>query len=255
MKQPRRRLANLTVLGTTQIHLRSPWVAAWWSAALPGFGHLLLGKYTIGFLLIFWEIIINMYAKLNIAMFYSFTGDFEIAKSTLDQRWLLLYTAVYLFSIWDSYRSSVEINKLYHLAQRENAKIPSYKLSYIGIIYLDKKTPWVSVIWSHFMPGLGHLYIHRIITAFFFMVGMIIFTYQSHALEALHMSFMGQFDQTKKIIDVQWFLYIPSIWGFAIYDSYVNTVENNKLFNKEQRDYLMQNFQNKPYAIPFKIEP
>jgi hypothetical protein len=37
--------ANVSVLGTTQLHLRNPFIIAWWSAAFPGFGHLLLSKY------------------------------------------------------------------------------------------------------------------------------------------------------------------------------------------------------------------
>ena len=41
------------------IHLRNPWISAWWSAAFPGFGHLHLGNYLKGFVLFFWEIIIN----------------------------------------------------------------------------------------------------------------------------------------------------------------------------------------------------
>lgn len=35
----RRYSAHISIMGTTQIHLRNPYIIAWWSAAFPGFGH------------------------------------------------------------------------------------------------------------------------------------------------------------------------------------------------------------------------
>ncbi|WP_400246652.1 hypothetical protein [Niallia sp. JL1B1071] len=40
----RRFRAHVSVLGTTQIHLRNPYIIGWWIAAFPGFGHHLLSK-------------------------------------------------------------------------------------------------------------------------------------------------------------------------------------------------------------------
>ena len=98
---------------TEQLDMADAWVAAWWSAAFPGMGHLLHGSYVKGFIFFAWEFIINIGARINEAMVYSFTGQFELAKATLDTRWVLLYIAVYIISIWDSYRTSVDINKIY----------------------------------------------------------------------------------------------------------------------------------------------
>ena len=47
----RRYLAYLSPFGTTQLHLRNPFLIAWWSLAFPGLGHLLLSKYLRGYLL------------------------------------------------------------------------------------------------------------------------------------------------------------------------------------------------------------
>ncbi|MFD2075871.1 hypothetical protein [Geobacillus jurassicus] len=33
----------------------------------------------------------------------------------LDERWLMFYVAIYMYGIWDSYRGSVDMNKLYLL--------------------------------------------------------------------------------------------------------------------------------------------
>ena len=40
-----------------------------------------------------------------------------------------------------------------------------------------------------------------------------------------------------------------SHYGFAVFDSYVNTIENNKLYDKEQRRYLIENYQHTGFQI------
>jgi hypothetical protein len=118
----RRYKAHVSVAGTTQFHLRNPYIIAWWSAAFPGFGHLLLSKYLRGLVLFVWEVFVNYQSKINQAMVQSFCGDIELAKETLDIRWMLMYIPVYLFAIWDSYRTTVDMNKVHLLAERENAR-------------------------------------------------------------------------------------------------------------------------------------
>lgn len=155
--QYRRYKAYVSVLGTTQFHLRSPYTIAWWSAAFPGFGHLLLSKYMRGILLFFWEVFVNYQAKINLAMIYSFGGQIELAKQVLDLRWLMMYIPVYIFAIWDSYRTSVDMNRVSLLAERENAPFSSFSIGALEINYLDKRNPLMAVIWSLFTPGLGQL--------------------------------------------------------------------------------------------------
>lgn len=239
----RRYKANVSILGTTQLHLRNPYIIAWWSAAFPGFGHLLLSKYLRGYSLFIWEILVNNMSHLNLAIMYSFTGNIEMAKEILEPRWLLLYLPVYLFAIWDSYRTTVDMNKVFILAERENANYNSYSIGGLEINYLDKRRPIMAIIWSFFTPGLGQLYIHRVITAIFMMAFMIIFVYFSNILVAVHFLFLGEIEQATGALNPQWFLFIPSHIGFAVYDAYINTVENNKLFESEQRKFLQKNYQ------------
>lgn len=246
----RRFKAHVSIFGTTQFHLRNPYIMAWWSAAFPGFGHLLLSKYLRGLVLFIWEVVVNYNAKINLAMIYSFCGNIELAKQTLDSRWLLMYIPVYIFAIWDSYRTAVDLNKVYLLAERENAPFNSFSLGALEINYLDKRSPLMSVFWSIFMPGLGQLHIHRIIVAFFSITWTIVFLYYSHILEAVQLLFYGEIQNATEVLDKQWLLYMPSMWGFSIYDSYINTVENNKLFEKEQQDFLIKNYQN----VGFKVK-
>jgi len=117
------------------------------------------------------------------------------------------------------------------------------------INYLDKRNPVLSAMWSLFVPGLGQLYLHRIVTAFFVIIWTVIFFYFSHLLEAVTLLFLGEVKQATSVLDAQWLLFLPSTYGFAVFDSYINTVEYNKLFEKEQRKFLIENYQHPRFRL------
>ncbi len=238
----RRNTARASIFGTTHIHLRNPYITAWWSAAFPGFGHLLLSKYVQGFILIIWEVIVNTQAHINLAIIYSFQGAFDLAKDIVDTRWLLAYMPVYLFGIWDCYRTTVDMNKAYILAEQEEHR---YKATHetTEINQLNKRNPAMAVLWSLFIPGLGHLYTPHIFTAFFIFFWAALFLYFSHTLEAITLLFLEGPKQATPVLHADWFLFLPSVYCFAIFDSYVNTVENNKRFKREQQRFLKSNYQ------------
>lgn len=248
----RRRRAYVSILGTSQLHLRCPLVICLWSAIFPGLGHLLLSKYIRGLALFMWEIAINLQSHLNLAIFYTFTGEFEMAKQVLDKRWFLLYIPTFLFAMWDSYRTTVDMNKQFILAAREDAEVKPFIQHALGINYLDKGSPWVAVAWSALSPGAGQLIIHRIIVAFFILILWVLVVYQSNALPAVLYTCWGQFDKAKEILDIQWTLNFPSLFFFSIYDAYTNTVESNKLFDWEQARFLKKEYQSKNFPMPFK---
>lgn len=176
-------------------------------------------------------------------MIYSFTGHFELAKLALDTKWMLLYIPVYLYAIWDSYRTAVDLNKIYILAKNENHSFAIFQITGFEINYLDKRKPWVAAMWSAFMPGTGQLYIHRIIIAFVMMIWWIFNIYSSRILEGVYFLTLGKLNEANHILRSEWFLYLPSLYFFSIYDAYVNTVENNKLFDNEQKTFLKKHFQ------------
>lgn len=246
----RRTLGFLSVLGTTQLHLRNPYIIAAWSVAFPGMGHLLLSKYLRGFVLFLWEVFINYKAHINLLIFYSFIGDFEKAKQVVDIQWMSLYIPAYIFAIWDAYRTTVDMNHVYMLAAREDAEIEPFKIGALEINYLDKRNPWVSVIWSLLVPGTGQLYIHRLITAFFLVSWWIVICYNSKFLPAMHYTLLGNFDKAKDILNIQWFLNIPSVYFFGMYDAYINTVENNKFFLWDQNKFLKRQYQSPSFPMP-----
>ncbi|MBL4938439.1 hypothetical protein JK636_22260 [Clostridium sp. YIM B02515] len=248
----RRSTAYLSLLGTTQLHLRNPFVIAAWSVAFPGMGHMLLSKYLRGFLLFIWEVVVNYKAHINLLILYSFLGDFEKAKQVVDIKWMSFYIPAYLFSIWDSYRTTIDLNHAYMLAAREDAEIKPFKISSMEINYLDKRKPLVAAIWSLLIPGGGQLYIHRLVTAFFLVTWWIILCLNANFLPAMHYTLLGDFQQAKSIVNMQWLLNIPSVYFFAMYDAYANTIENNKLFDWEQSKFFKRGYQNQNFVMPFK---
>jgi hypothetical protein len=185
-----------------------------------------------------------------LGILYSLLGQFDRAKAVLDIRWILLYVSIYLFTIWDSYRRTVDLNKQYLLADREDAFMLYMNNSSWDINYLDKRIPWVALVWSMLAPGLGHLYVHRMISGFFIFAFTTAMMYLSHIPPAIHYSFLGDFDRVKQVINMQWAMYLPSMYAFVFYDAYVTAVEDNKLFDKEQSKYLRTQYQSPSFRMP-----
>jgi len=248
----RRKRAYVSLTGTTTIHLRNPYIIACWSAAFPGLGHLLLSKYLRGFLLFLWEVFINYNAHINLAILYSLTGKFEMAKNIIDINYALIYIPTYIFAIYDSYETTVDLNNNFILAAREDAVIAPFKVGALEINFLDKKTPWVAAAWSLISPGAGQLYIHRIVVAAFTLIWVIVVAYFSKVLPAIQYSLLGQLAKAKAVVDWQWLLNIPSLYVYAMYDAYTNCVEGNNLYDWEQSKFLRRNYQSKNFHMPSK---
>lgn len=239
----RRYMAHVNILGTTQLHKRNPTTIACWSLAFPGFGHLLLNKYLRGYVLILWELFINQKIHLNLAMVHTFNGQFQAARDVLDPKFMSLYIPVYLFAVYDSYRTAVDMNKIYLLAQREKGRFSEFSIGALEINYLDKRKPWIAVAWSMGIPSLGQLYLHRIILATFIFISTLVIVWQSNLILAVHYLILGDVDTSASVLDKQWLLYYPSYYFFTIYDAYASTVENNKLFDDAQRQFLIEKYQ------------
>ena len=250
-RQQRRPIGYLNHININQLHLKSPGVVSWWSASFPGFGHIMLGEYLKGFILIIWEYIANIMANLNLAIWYSFNGRFSMAKNVLDKRWAILYLSIYLYAIWDSYCRTTDLNKYFILAQREKSPIKAFSIDGLGINHLDKRNPWTSLAWSMILPGLGHFYIRRVLTSFIIVVAWMISIRLSHALDAIYFTLYGEFTRAINVVNYQWLLFLPSIYGFSLYDSYITTVEYNKLFKYEQRNFLREYYQSFNFNMPF----
>jgi hypothetical protein len=249
-RYPRHPKATLTALGALGTHLRNPWVSAWWSAALPGFGHMLISNHFSGVILIVWEFFINIQAHLNIAIVLSLTGRFEEARAAVDHRWLLLYVAVYVYAIWDSYAETIEQNKYYIIAEREDFPISPSKVTALEFGFGKRRKPLLAIMWSLLMPGLGHLYVRKIEEALVLLVSWIATAYMSHICEAVVFTLVGDFAGARAIVDYNWFLFAPSLYGYAAYASYAAVVEVNKYTDAEQARYLKQSYMDAEFTMP-----
>ncbi|MBG9451419.1 membrane protein [Cytobacillus firmus] len=243
------KLAYLSIFGTSQIHLRDPYVVAMWSAVFPGYGHLLLNKYLRGFSLVIWELFINQMIHLNSAMVYSFIGDIQKAKDVIDIRYMHLYIPVYIFAIWDSYRTTVDMNKIFLLNEKDARAIERLVIKPFEINYLDKRDPIAAIFWSLTIPSLGQLYIHRIFGALFTLVMTVVLVHFSHFIEAFHYLLIGELKKSSQVLNAQWLLYLPSFYFFTLYDTYMNVVENNKLYDTEQKKFLRKYYQTNSFQL------
>jgi TM2 domain-containing membrane protein YozV len=240
----RRPRSTLSIFGVSYLYKRNPYVVAWWSAAFPGFGHIMLNQYVRGVLLTLSEVIINTLANINSGMVYSFCGNFDMARSLIHPRWAIGYLLIYLFSIWDSYRSTLTQNKLCHLAEHENVRMTGFLLHPLGIQYVEQKKPYAAAICSFVFPGLGQLYNHRFALAFYAIFWWWFYISFSHVHESLVELLHGHLQQSNTILQPHWLMFMPSVLGGATYHAYATAVEHNQLFLVEQRQHLTDYYKN-----------
>jgi hypothetical protein len=87
--------------------------AVLWNIAFPGFSQLLTGQYIKGILFVTLEVIINVNSRFNSGIMYSFLGEIEKAEAVINYQWLMFYPCVYMFSMWDGYRSAMPEHEKY----------------------------------------------------------------------------------------------------------------------------------------------
>lgn len=229
---------------------RNPWAVVWWSAAFPGAGHFILCKYVSGILLMIWEFFVNTKAHINEAIFYSMLGHFDIAKAVIDKRWFLIYTGVYIFAMWDSYKLTVDYNKYSQLADQANSPLMPFKMGLLSSHYLDTRNPWSGAFWGFINPGLEAIYSNRLPMGYFGLIIFLFSVYNANVLPAIHLTFEGKAYLAGTVINPQWFLVFPSIMCFAVSAGYRDISITNQLFKIEQSRYLTDNFQPQGYNMP-----
>lgn len=238
--QQRRKKMSIGPMGINLFRKHNPWMVVWWSVALPGFGHIQMGMYTKGFILMSGEIAFNLLAHINEAILYSFTGQFKVLHHVINNSWAILYCCVFVFSIWDSYRVAVAINQYTWLESRQGIRDFKYSaVKEFDLNFLDKRSPWVSVFWSMLFTGFGHLLCHRTIGGFTLLGWAIAIDLKAKLPQLIILSLTGQFNRIPQLgVSYEWLLFFPSIYLFGIYDAYYQTVAYNQLFQEEQAYYL-----------------
>ncbi|MCL6610091.1 MAG: hypothetical protein K6T66_00975 [Peptococcaceae bacterium] len=225
------------------MHGRNPWMPMWWSAALPGLGHLCQGAYLRGLLLMSWEILVNIKARLNQAIVYTFTGQFGKAGETLDREWALFYGVIFFFAIYDSYRISVEVNMLVRLERAQPRRyFKILQMSTGGLNYLGRGNPWAAAAWSALLSGFGQMYNGRAFKAFILLGWTVAIIWLARLNDGIICTFTGDFRRAKEVVDYQWVLFFPSIYLYSVWDAYSDAVEANKLFAEAQKNHLRKKY-------------
>jgi hypothetical protein len=117
--------------------------AVLWSIAFPGFSQLLMQQYIKGLLFVILEFIINVNSRFNSAIMYSFLGEIEKAERVIDYQWLMFYPCVYMFAMWDAYRSAMP-------AEEKHSYLPFVFGAYFVTVGL-MVSPKVNILQIH--PG------------------------------------------------------------------------------------------------------
>lgn len=124
--------------------------AVLWSIALPGFSQLLSGHIWKGTLFVILEFMINVFSNFNSAIMYSFMGEIDNAIEVTDFQWLMFYPCLYMFAMWDAYRSAMSNTE-------EFSYLPFVFGAYfvtVGLMYSTKLTIFGVLIGPVFLPML-----------------------------------------------------------------------------------------------------
>ena len=242
--QNRRPLAKVSMFGVTYLHRQNPYLIAWWSAAFPGFGQFLCNQYIRATLLTLFEVIINTLAHVNEAIVFMFCGKFDMSISVLRPRWAVGYIIIYIYTIWDSFQTTIVQNKMCDLAEFENDRLSNMYLSSFEIQYIEQKNPFTAAAYSFFFPGLGQLYNHRFGLAFYTLFWVWFYITYSHTYESMLYLFIGKTQESITIIHPHWLMFLPSIVGGATYHAFITAIEHNRLFQLEQRQFLTERYLN-----------
>ncbi len=247
---PRRFRTYLSPYGANIIHKQNPYMIAWWSAAFPGFGHILLQQNIRGVILTLMEVFLNYNAKINLAMVYSFTGHFQAAKAAVNPKWAIIYLVLYTFTIFNSFHSASTLNLVSVLAKREHYQTRPLSMNTFEVYALDKLNPITALTWSMFMPGAGQLYIQRYLLGFFAFFWWGCYAYISNFYLSITYIFLGDLTLAKEVLDIQWLLFMPSVYAGAAFHCYQSCVEVNKAFKDEQRFHLENTYKAATLKLP-----
>lgn len=116
---------------------KEPWLAVNLSLFFPGIGHIYANSMARGFLLISLQLV---FYGMSAWLIVSSPGNIAIG--------LLLLLATCCLSSWtifDSYQCAKKLNSSRFEKRRKR-----------------QKDPWLAVLLSRFVPGLGHLYLHKL---------------------------------------------------------------------------------------------
>lgn len=243
-------LVALAPHSATIVSRVNPWAALWWSAAFPGYGHFLLGYNLTAYVFICFEFTVNTMSHMNEAIYQSMVGNFEEAKSVLNLRWFFGYISVFVFAMYDCYTRAVGNNKQYRLSSHYTKYTQLSVLSTLMPNSIEKSSPWTAIFWSILTPSISSVLTRRLPVFIFSIVWWGVAAVMSNLFVGIYYTAVGRFTEAAQVLDPQWFLFIPSLMGFATYLGYNQTVQANKQFALSQAQYLREAYQDEKFVKP-----
>ncbi|RYL95605.1 hypothetical protein EWI07_00030 [Sporolactobacillus sp. THM7-4] len=79
-----------------------------------------------------------------------------------------------------------------------------------------------ALLWSIALPGFPQLLQGDYFKGLLFIVMEFVINVSSHFNEAIFLSFNGQTDQSLSVMNIQWLLFYPCLYFFAMWDAYKN---------------------------------
>lgn len=235
-------------MGAQYLTHRNPWVPVWWSVALPGFGHLYIGDNLKGIIFMSWEILVNLNSHLNIAIFHTLTGNVKQTNAVLRHEWLIIYPLFYAFTMFDAYRSCLELNRLACMERvQKRRQFDIIGWSIFGTSFVTHRDPLMAALWSAALPGAGQFYAGRGLKSLTMMGWYLAVVLQSGMANAIFHTVLGEWEAASRNLNFQWLLFWPSIYIFGIVDAYTEVVEQNRIaedaFRWRMRKYLRNGLQ------------
>lgn len=250
---PSARYPKLIVTGVSInfLRLNNVYMTIWWGMAFPGFGQWFQGRYFYGLILIVWEFFINIQSNINTAILYTMLGRFDAARNVIDQRWFLCYIAIYIYAVWDSYHVGIDLNRRMMIAEREKQQLSTYRLTTLSIELVEFRDPRIAAMWSLLVPGAGHFWMQRKLLAVFFMIIWTLTIIQAHVPQGVQYALVGDFTGSTRIVNPEWLFFVPSLYLFACYDSYVSTLRMNEFYIEELNENLGRTWAAVPGRVTF----
>jgi TM2 domain-containing membrane protein YozV len=111
-KQRRYQHISISLIGISIVQRRVPYLAALWSAIIPGFGQLYLDRGLKALCMMAWYLTVIFQSNLSMAALHILRGEMAQATAVIDFQWFLFWPSIFMFGIVDAYHDCVEENNL-----------------------------------------------------------------------------------------------------------------------------------------------